>query len=379
METRQVFASFIEIKELPTGEKAHVFLASDDSKDRQGEIIDPQGWKLVNYRKNPVVLDSHNYHSIENIVGRAEDVTLTDRGLESSIVFNNTERGRLAEALIAQGNLRAVSVGFISLKSKPIKEGDNSFFAPQHHLEQELLEISTVPVPANAAALQMRSFDPDKAVIPPHTTGMDSEDGDWDVGAEMRDAGIEDLQLIAAWYDVKNSDLKPAYKMIHHRAGTHNVVWRGVAAGMAALMSSTGGAVPDVDRRGVYDHLVRHYRQFDRNPPEFRSIEDLAAFAEDELSGQFWEGEELYLASADPTLVRAGAVLSQKNKSKLTEAAKLISDVLAAALPPEDGDDGKSEDFDVDAYNEAVSTAAAQIADMNVRMEGAINGNSGSD
>jgi len=29
--------------------------------------------------------------------------------------------------------------------------------------------------------------------------------------------------------------------------------------------------IPDSDRRGVYNHLASHYRDFDREPPEFRS------------------------------------------------------------------------------------------------------------
>jgi hypothetical protein len=56
----------------------------------------------------------------------------------------------------------------------------------------------------------------------------------------------------------------------HHRAdGT--LVWNGVAAAMTRLLHPATD-IPDTDRRGVYNHLAAHYRQFDKEPPEFRSI-----------------------------------------------------------------------------------------------------------
>ena len=42
---------------------------------------------------------------------------------------------------------------------------------------------------------------------------------------------------------------------------------------MAALMGARGGVdIPTQDRRAVYNHLARHYRQFKREPPEFTEI-----------------------------------------------------------------------------------------------------------
>jgi hypothetical protein len=48
---------------------------------------------------------------------------------------------------------------------------------------------------------------------------------------------------------------------------------RGVQAAMSALLGGRGGVdMPDDERRGVYNHLAKHYREFDKEPPEFRAV-----------------------------------------------------------------------------------------------------------
>jgi len=93
------------------------------------------------------------------------------------------------------------------------------------------------------------------------------EDESWDFNAADYDA--EQLYRACAWYDSEDPENKGSYKLPHHRPdGT--VVWRGVAAAMAALMGGRGGVdIPSDDQKGVYNHLVGHYRQFDKEPPEF--------------------------------------------------------------------------------------------------------------
>jgi hypothetical protein len=76
---------------------------------------------------------------------------------------------------------------------------------------------------------------------------------------------------MSTWFDSENPDVKSSYKLPHHRAEGHNTVWRGVAAAMVALLGGRGGVdIPDDDRRGVYNHLSRHYGEFDKDPPEFK-------------------------------------------------------------------------------------------------------------
>lgn len=141
------------------GPREYVFLASTNAVDRQGEVVAVSAWRdpasgwdgLRSYLQNPVILDSHQYQSIEHIVGRATAVELTGRGLEARVTFNSSPRGRLAEQLVEAGDLKAVSVGFLP------HEQDRSGATPTH-TKVELLEISVVPVPANAEALRLRGY-----------------------------------------------------------------------------------------------------------------------------------------------------------------------------------------------------------------------------
>src|SRR5437016_3802313 len=47
------------------------FRSSDQTLDRYQEVIAVAGWKLDNYRKNPVVQNAHSYWSLADTIGKA--------------------------------------------------------------------------------------------------------------------------------------------------------------------------------------------------------------------------------------------------------------------------------------------------------------------
>ena len=112
----------------------------------------------------------------------------------------------------------------------------------------------------------------DKAVIPFKETAKAPSDQVWEGSNEVVDADVKDLKEMCAWYDKDNADMKGSYKLPHHKAiADHIVVWRGVSAAMGSLLGARGGvAIPAGDRQGVYDHLSKHYIQFDKKPPELK-------------------------------------------------------------------------------------------------------------
>ena len=66
--------------------------------------------------------------------------------------------------------------------------------------------------------------------------------------------------------------MKSSYKLVHHRsAGQHQLVWRGLAFAMGALLGARGGVtIPAGDKSKVYDHLAKHYEEFGKEPPELK-------------------------------------------------------------------------------------------------------------
>ena len=124
------------------------FIASNAAVDRDGEVIDPKGWDIKNFQKNPVILWAHNYHELP--IGKAIKITKTADMLKVAIEFASKEANSKAEQvkkLVEEGILNTVSVGFIP---KARDEKDSTKI-----IEAELLEVSLVPVPSNPEALAL--------------------------------------------------------------------------------------------------------------------------------------------------------------------------------------------------------------------------------
>ena len=128
-----------------------VFVASTGEVDRHGDTVAPEGWRLDAYRDNPVVLWAHDYG--EPAIGRAEAVWSDGRALRARLEFAPTEFAGQVEQLYRQGYQKGVSVGFRPLRFEERRDPVNGAFLGIRFLEQELLEISAVPVPANGGAL----------------------------------------------------------------------------------------------------------------------------------------------------------------------------------------------------------------------------------
>ena len=125
------------------------FVLSDASPDRMGDVIEPGGWDLANFKRNPVALFNHNpgfpigkWANLKIADGQLRgDLKLAPEGTSARI----DEIRRLVEADI----LRAVSVGFLPKQSEPLtKSGGGLRFK-----NVELVETSLVSIPANANAL----------------------------------------------------------------------------------------------------------------------------------------------------------------------------------------------------------------------------------
>lgn len=123
---------------------------STEAVDRESDIIMQDGWDLSHYRRNPVVLWSHDYWSPP--VAKSVDLYVNDANqLVSVDRFTPQDAnpfGYMVYRLVQGGFLRAKSVGFRPLEYV-INEDHHGF----DFIRSELLEHSWVPVPANPEAL----------------------------------------------------------------------------------------------------------------------------------------------------------------------------------------------------------------------------------
>lgn len=129
------------------------FTFSDGTVDRAGDSIDPAGWQIETFTKNPVALWAHD--SFSPPIGRASGVGPFGAKLMGDIEFMSADISPFADSIyrmVKAGFVRAVSVGFIPLKWVFTNDKDRPYGID--FTKQELLEISVCPVPCNPNALQ---------------------------------------------------------------------------------------------------------------------------------------------------------------------------------------------------------------------------------
>ena len=128
------------------------FVISTDEVDRHGDGIVAEGWQVESYLYNPVFLWAHDY--TRPVIGRAMEVWKEPHQLLARMEFAPTEFAQEVAMLYRAGYQRGVSVGFKPLRYEERRHDKTGAFLGIRFLEQELLEASAVPVPANRNALR---------------------------------------------------------------------------------------------------------------------------------------------------------------------------------------------------------------------------------
>lgn len=141
-----------EVKASEGDSRSLTFTISTGAVDRMGDTVDPSGWKLENYRKNPVVLWAHDSTSLP--VAKAPKIWVDKLSLKAEAEFTPPGMARFNDTVFDMykgGFLSATSVGFAPLKYAFVDDPARKYGID--FMEQELLEFSAVPVPANPQAL----------------------------------------------------------------------------------------------------------------------------------------------------------------------------------------------------------------------------------
>lgn len=213
----------------------------------------------------------------QELLDRNPEVT---GGLEVEREYLPTPRGDEVLAAIKAGALTQMSFGYDPVKFdfEEIKGLDGKSTSLVRNLrELRLWDTSDVNWGANDLTIART-----KAAIPYKDTGTAEEGDSWGKPSlgDFTDSGWEELsdaekRRIANHYAWAAGDPPESFgdlKLPHHtpaRSGVGAANWRGVSAAMGALMGARGGVdLPEGDRDAVYNHLSKHYAQYDKPVPE---------------------------------------------------------------------------------------------------------------
>lgn len=150
------------------------YVASDETLDSYREVIRASGWRFNNFSKNAPFVDSHDYSSIDKLVGKVTDFKVAGKKLVETVQWAIDVPGNLLAqrgfAMTSGGYLKAVSVGFWPVKSASRWDQDRTSYDQQLaelelstaddaqkprtiYTEQEQVELSAVIIGANPNAL----------------------------------------------------------------------------------------------------------------------------------------------------------------------------------------------------------------------------------
>lgn len=157
-----------EIRVIDAEEGIVDYIASDESVDCYAEVIAAKGWRFTRFAKNAPFVDSHDYWSIDKLLGKVESFRVEGRKLVERVRWakDATPLATMGWKLTLGGFLKAVSVGFYPLRS--VRQGEQdwgktckemgldteaSANVRRIFLEQEQIELSACIIGANPNAL----------------------------------------------------------------------------------------------------------------------------------------------------------------------------------------------------------------------------------
>ena len=150
-----------KIEELDDGNKTFVATASTEDEDRDKDIIRQEGWDLKNFKKNPMIPWSHNYWGVPVARSLKTWVDKTAKTLLFKPQFDaDDEQSMKIFNKYKKGFLTSFSVGFRGIKFE-YRDDENRWMGGIEFLQQELLEISAVTIPANPNATVSLNGDTD--------------------------------------------------------------------------------------------------------------------------------------------------------------------------------------------------------------------------
>lgn len=160
---------FGQVRAIEDKERTAEFIISTATKDRHGTVLNPAGWDLGDYQRNPIVGYNHDVYgglfstNPDNIIGKSEVMVEGDT-LVARATFEPEGDNPLADKIwkkLQFGTIRAASVGFYPIEQdgkegywgegEEDRDGANPTF---YYYGQKLLEWSVVNIPSNPDAVK---------------------------------------------------------------------------------------------------------------------------------------------------------------------------------------------------------------------------------
>jgi len=246
----------------------------------------------INTATVPAVMPLTLNHSrdVDDEVGFFKDVTKEDGKIRAVPVINlETTKGAVALGYV-KNRMKAGLTPNLSVELwATIEDGENG---EQIARDIEIVKASFVDLgacnPADGCGVGLRQNEEvvTLGVVPEHPWeyGKD-ENGSWSKPnlsdftekpwEELTDEEKRSIAGHYAWTPENPPARFSDMKLPHHKPGSHAVVWNGVRTAMATLAGARGGVdIPAGDFQKVYEHLAKHYREFNREPPELSQNEN---------------------------------------------------------------------------------------------------------
>ncbi|MEV1245097.1 HK97 family phage prohead protease [Nonomuraea sp. NPDC049750] len=264
----------VEIKDEAKGEVRAIFstfnaIDSDRDVTRPGAFTD--GAEV------PISAYGHTSWSGMLPVGKATIRQTSKQAILEGRFFMDTAAGRDTFTTVKElGELGQWSYGY-----DPVEYSFGEFEGQRVRFLDALKvhEVSPVLVGAGVGTrtLSAKSADVGAAAkagrpVAPHECEVTSRswDGAKTLAALSEDLRPSELRTVFAWQDAgADPEQKSSYQLPHHHGvgGPANV--RACLMGIARLNDGKA-AIPDADRKAVYDHLAAHLRDADIDPPELK-------------------------------------------------------------------------------------------------------------
>ena len=285
------------IKTVDMNSRTLLMRGTDETIDRDGDILTYEGWKFDEFVNNPVFLWGHDYSSvpvasIPKIIKRNKS-----RAYDFLVKFPTEGLNPFADmilSLYAEKIINASSVGYVSDRWEYVEGSRGKKF-----LEKRLLELSGCAIPCNPNALQVfageKSFSGISGKV--LTNAMINKE---DIELKNKDDILEELQI------------KP------------------IIIGGDKIMSQVLCKIESEDSQPIVLESKEDTKNFNALEVKYLKLVDEYKQLETKLT----ENENI-IKQYDTEFIKAGAVLIAKNKESLSTAIKSIQSVLDSSIKEE--------------------------------------------